>query len=87
MEILECVASDLGELLQVRQKVGHSVYCITFTDFLSEYCEGIPMKSKDEAAQLVKIFIEKMRNLTGKSVKIFRNDRGKEYLNKNIQDY
>lgn len=85
-EILECVASDLGGPLQVRS-LGHSIYYITFTDLLSGYCEVVPMKSKSETPQCVKRFIEKMKNLTGKNLKVFRTDRGKEYLNKSLQDY
>lgn len=85
-QILDCVATDLGGPLQVRS-LGRSVYYITFTDLFSGYCEVVPIKSKDEATQMVKRFIERMRNLTGKTLKVLRTDRGGEYLNKGLQDY
>lgn len=85
-KILQCVATDLGGPLQVKS-LGQSLYYITFTDLFSGYCEVVPIKSKDKATIMVKRYIEKMKNMTGKTVKIFRSDRGTEYMNKNLQDY
>lgn len=84
--VLDCIASDLGGPFSV-ESIGKSLYYITFTDLYSGYCDVFPIRSKSETPSVVKRFIEKVKNLTGKKPKVFRSDRGKEYLNKDLQDY
>lgn len=84
--VLDCIASDLGGPLSV-QSIGKSVYYITFTDLCSGYCEVYPMRSKADTPVVVRRYLEKVKNLTGRKPKVFRSDRGTEYLNKDLQSY
>lgn len=84
--VLDCIVSDLGGPLPV-ESIGRALYYITFTDLYSGYCEVYPMRSKAETPNVVRRYIEKVKNLTGKKPKIFRSDRGTEYLNNELQSY
>lgn len=85
-EVLEVIASDLCGPLHV-ESLGRARYFITFTDLYSGYCEVFPIRAKEDTPTITKRFIEKLMNLTGKRPKIFRSDRGTEFLNKDLQDY
>lgn len=45
------------------------------------------MKGKDEAFKKFKMFKTQIEKQTGKQVKVFRSDNGKEFLNKQFADY
>lgn len=45
------------------------------------------MKTKDEAKNFIKIFIEWMKNQIGRYPKVFRTDNGLEYVNKIVETY
>jgi transposase InsO family protein len=85
-ESLDLVVSDVcgpitpGTMAQKR-------YFITFIDSYTDYCEVRLMKEKGEAAEEVIRYVERMKTQLGRKPKIFRTDRGKEYLNDRLQKY
>lgn len=85
-DVLECIATDVCGPMQV-ESIGRSKYFITFTDTFSDYSEVYFMKSKDQAATVIKQFVEKLKNQTGRKPKVLRSDRGTEYLNQQVQKY
>lgn len=85
-ERLQCIVSDLCGPMQV-ESVGKSKYFITFTDLFSGYTETNFMRSKDETTEKVIQFVEKLKTALNDKPKIFRSDRGKEYMNHRLQSY
>lgn len=83
---LECIVSDVCGPMQTRT-ISHAKYFITFTDLFSGYTEVSFMKSKDESAEKTMQFIEKLKTQLGEKPKVFRSDRGGEYLNLKLQQY
>lgn len=45
------------------------------------------MRSKDEAKEKVKLFVEKVKTQLGRKENIFRSDRGGEYMCRDLQEY
>lgn len=85
-EILDCVVSDVCGPMQT-MSLGGSYYFITFIDVYSKCTEVHFMKHKSEVPDIAINFIEKMKTQHGRKPKIFRSDRGKEYLNGKLQSY
>lgn len=85
-EVLDCVVSDICGPMQV-ESVGRKRYFITFIDVHSKYTEVQFLREKSEAAEITIQYIEKMKNQIGKKPKVFRSDRGTEYLNGKLQEY
>lgn len=85
-EILDCVASDICGPMQV-ETFGKKRYFITFIDIHTKYTEVQLMREKSEAPRLIIEYIEKMKTQLGKKPKIFRSDRGTEYMSRNLQEY
>lgn len=83
---LECIVSDLCGPLQV-ESIGKSKYFMTFTDLFSGFTEVAFLRSKSEAPQVAIQFIEKIKTQFHQKPKIFRSDRGGEYLNHQLQQY
>lgn len=83
---LECVVSDVCGPMKT-QTVNHAKYFITFTDLYSGYTEVSFMKTKDETAEKTIQFIEKLKTQLNQKPKVFRSDRGGEYLNEHLQTY
>lgn len=85
-DILDCVATDVCGPMQV-ESPSHSRYFITFTDLSTGYCEVYFLHSKDQAASKIKEYVERLKNSMGRKPKILRCDRGREYVNKDVQKY
>lgn len=83
---LECIVSDVCGPMQT-QTINHAKYFITFTDLFSGYTEVAFMKTKDETASKTVQFVEKLKTQLGQKPKVFRSDRGGEYLNEKLQKY
>lgn len=83
---LDCIVSDVCGPLQV-ESIGRSKYFVTFIDLYSKYCEIHFMRSKDETKEKVIQFVEKMKTQFGKKPKIFRSDKGGEYMCHDLQTY
>lgn len=84
-ERLECVASDICEM--PIESIGRSRYFITFTDLYSGYTHVGFMRKKSEAFEKSVEFIEYLKTQINMKPKIFRSDRGGEYLSHKFQNY
>lgn len=84
--VMDCVVSDICGPMQV-ESVGRRRYFITFIDIHSKYTEVKVLREKSEAADSVIEYIERMKTQVGKKPKVFRTDRGTEYLNAKLQGY
>jgi hypothetical protein len=79
-QVFDVVVSDLcGPITP--SSYGGGQYILTFKDVYSKYVEIKVIKYKSETAQHVINFIKKIKTQHGKTIKIFRTDRGTEYLN------
>ena len=85
-EPLDIIVSDVCGYIQT-ETLGKKRYFITFIDVNTKYCEVRFMRNKSEAAQEAINFIEKIKTQFGKKCKIFRSDRGLEYLNEKLQGF
>lgn len=77
-EILEVVHGDL---------CGPHKYCFVLVDDFSRRVFVYFMKGKDEAFKKFKAFKTQIEKQTGKQVKVFRSDNGKEFLNRQFAEY
>lgn len=66
---------------------GQKRYVLTIIDDFSRYTKIHLMSHKNEAAAFVKEYIEMAKTQFGKKPKIIRSDRGREYVNENLQMY
>jgi len=84
-DILELVHSDLNGPHKTTGFDG-SKYFLSFVDDYSKLAVIYTINSKSEVYECFKNYINKVENLTGKKIKKFRCDNGKEYLNKYIYE-
>ena len=82
---LECIVSDICGPMPT-ESVGKSRYFVTFIDEFSGYTEIEFMKTKSELPDKAIQFIEKLKTQIGEKPKIFRSDRGGEYLIEKFQN-
>jgi len=82
-ELLGIVHTDLNG---PQKYIGYdgSRYFLSFVDDKSRLAVIYTIKSKDEVYECFKNYLNKVENLTGKTVKKLRCDNGKEYLNGQI---
>ena len=66
---------------------GKKRYLITLIDDYSRYTAVYFLKTKDEAATHIKQSIEMIRTQFNKTPKCIRSDRGREYVNADLQNY
>lgn len=83
---LEVVVSDLCGPMPTTS-LGGARYLMTFIDVFTGFTYVYFLKSKDEAAQKVKNFMEMLKVQKGKVTKVFRCDRGTEYINNEVRVY
>ena len=62
-------------------------YLATFVDDYSRLAYVVPMKHKSEVASKVRTVISLWETQSGKHLKAVRTDRGKEYVNSELQGY
>jgi transposase InsO family protein len=74
-----------GPMSQV--SFGGARYLVIFIDDYSRMTFGYLMKAKSEVFSKFQIFKAKVEKQTGKSIKILRSDNGKEYINKQFEDF
>lgn len=84
--ILDLVHSDLCGPFDVPTPRGNK-YLLTIIDDFSRYVKHYFLKKKSEAIGFIKEFIQYGETQYGKTVKIFRSDRGGEYMSNEIDDY
>jgi transposase InsO family protein len=85
-EPLDVIVSDVCGPLQT-ETMGRKRYFVTFTDIYSGYTDVQLIRGKNEVAKKCINFIEMLKTQIGRKPKIFRSDRGKEYLNGKFQEY
>lgn len=83
---LDCVVSDVCGPLQT-ESIGRKRYFVTFIDAYSRYCEVNFIREKSDVTEAAIHFIERMKNAIGRKPKIFRSDRGTEYMDHRFQSY
>jgi hypothetical protein len=84
--VMDLVVSDVCGPMQV-ESAGRKRYFVTFIDAHSGYCEVKFIRTKDEAADEAIKYVERMKTQLGKKPKVFRSDRGKEYVNEKLRSY
>src|SRR5215475_6057535 len=77
-ELLELVHSDL-HYVGTTSHSGYK-YWITFIDDLSRYKYVVPLRRKSDAFGAFKSFKAYAENHTGRTIKVFRNNKGSEYM-------
>jgi hypothetical protein len=82
----DCVVSDICGPLQ-EESYGRKKYFATFIDVFSDYTEVVLLSHKNDVIKHVKNYVERVKTQFGKVIKVFRTDRGGEYLNKDLQEY
>ena len=83
---LELIHSDLCGPMPTKTPSGKR-YVLTLIDDYSRYTLIYLLKSKSEAFQRFKEYRAMVENLLGAKIKAIRTDRGKEYVNKDFEDY
>ena len=85
-EILELLHSDLCGPMPIASE-GGSRYFMTITDDYTRKIGVLFLKSKDEAPNKIKEYIDQLENEKGEKVKRFRSDNGLEYCNRTLQGF
>ena len=83
---LELVHTDVGGPMQERTP-GNKRYYLTIIDDYSRYTFLHLMGHKGEAAGLIKQFVKMPKTQFNKVPKIIRSDRGREYVNNDLQAF
>ena len=83
---MDIIVSDVCGFMQT-ESLGKRKYFVTFIDLHSRYCEVYFIREKNEVADLAIQYITKMENQTGIRPKIFRSDRGTEYLTEKLKTF
>jgi hypothetical protein len=81
----EIITSDICFIQQ--RSIDHKTCFITFNDAACGYTEVVTLRNKSEAIQATKNFMEKCFNFFGRYPKIFRSDRGLEYVNSDLRSF
>ena len=83
VHVMELIHSDIIGHIPTPSYV-KSRYVLTFIDDFSRYCWVYFLKQKFEVYDIFKVFKGLVENLSGKKIKVLRDDNGKEYINKNL---
>jgi GAG-pre-integrase domain len=85
-DLLGLVHSDVCGPMSISARDG-SRYFVTFTDDFSRYGYVYLMRHKSEYFEKFKEFKAKVENQLGKKIKVFRTNRGGEYLSGEFRGY
>jgi transposase InsO family protein len=85
-DVLDVVVSDVHGPMPV-ESLGRKRYFVTFIDAKSKYSEVHYMRQKNEVPDRTIEFIERLKTQFNKKPKVFRSDRGTEYLDQRLQNY
>ena len=83
-EVLELIHSDVKGPFPVQTPEGYRFW-VTFIDDKSRYWVVTPLKSKDGVYEAFKTFQAEVENQLGKKIKMFRNDKGGEYISNSLK--
>lgn len=84
--VLDVIVSDVHGPMPV-ESIGKKRYFVTFIDAKSRYCEVRFIRQKSEVTACAVQYIEHLKTKFGKKPKVFRSDRGTEYMDHRLQDY
>jgi Reverse transcriptase (RNA-dependent DNA polymerase)/Integrase core domain/gag-polypeptide of LTR copia-type len=82
----ELITSDLCGSFNT-ESIGGSKYFMTFTCAATDFTEVVTLRNKSDCKQEVINFMEKCFTQFGNYPKVFRTDRGGEYLDSELQNY
>ncbi|UYV67115.1 hypothetical protein LAZ67_4003928 [Cordylochernes scorpioides] len=85
-ETLQLVHSDICGPLPTNSLSGKR-YFITFTDDYSRYTKTYLLKGKDEAYEKIKDYVISAHTEFGKNIQTIRTDNGREYVNRQVEDF
>ncbi|UYV75200.1 hypothetical protein LAZ67_12002864 [Cordylochernes scorpioides] len=85
-ETLQLVHSDVCGPLPTNSLSGKR-YFITFTDDYSRYTKIYLLKGKDEAYEKIKDYVISAHTEFGKNIQTIRTDNGREYVNRQVEDF
>ena len=83
---LEIIHSDLAGPMEALS-IGGNRYFVIFVDDHTRYVWVIPMKSKDQTLGVFKAFSAMIEKRTGRSIKVFRSDRGGEFMSADFSKF
>jgi transposase InsO family protein len=78
-EPLEIIHSDLAGPME-SVSIGGNRYFVIFLDGATSHVWVVFMKTKDQTLGVFKTFTAMIQKLTGRNIKIFRSDRGGEFM-------
>ncbi|UYV82907.1 hypothetical protein LAZ67_22001343, partial [Cordylochernes scorpioides] len=85
-ETLQLVHSDICGPLPTNSLSGKR-YFLTFTDDYSRYTKIYLLKGKDEAYEKIKDYVISAHTDFGKNIQTIRTDNGREYVNRQVEDF
>ncbi|UYV70680.1 K02A2.6-like, partial [Cordylochernes scorpioides] len=85
-ETLQLVHSDVCGPLPTNSLSGKR-YFITFTDDYSRYTKIYLLKGKDEVYEKIKDYVISAHTEFGKNIQTIRTDNGREYVNRQVEDF
>ncbi len=85
-QLLDVIHTDVCGPMSTPTPEGYK-YFITFLDDYSKASSVRLLKRKDEVSQAVKDTLQQWAQLTGKSVRAVRSDRGREYIAGSLNSY
>ncbi|CAD6236968.1 GSCOCG00012493001-RA-CDS [Cotesia congregata] len=84
--MLEIVHTDLCQPSGTKSEGGNR-YFVTFIDDYSSWCELYLLKSKDGVFEAFKTYKNYVEKQTGLKIKALQSDNGREYCNKQFDEY
>ena len=85
-EVLELIVSDVcGPIGPI--SLGRAQYFLTIIDVHSDYTEIFMINKKSDAKVHIMNYITKMENILKMKPKVFRSDRGGEYIDHDLQEF
>jgi len=85
-EPLEIIHSDLAGPME-SVSIGGNRYFVIFLDDCTNHVWVAPMKSKDQTLGVFKRFAAMVQNQTGQRIKVFRSDRGGEFMSNEFSEF
>ena len=83
---LEVIHSDLAGPMETLS-IGGNRFFVIFVDDHTRHTWVAFMKSKDQTLEIFKTFAAMIQNRTGRSIKVFRSDRGGEFMSADFSKF